>query len=59
MWIDASGKYQVKARFVSLSSDGVVRLQKADGQYVRVALAKLSGDDRRVVHHLNRALVMN
>ena len=45
MWTDASGKYQLEARFVSFQ-DGTVRLQKANGGYVRIAYDRLSDGDR-------------
>ena len=45
MWTDASGKYQLQASFVSFC-DGSVRLQKADGGYVRIAYDYLSATDQ-------------
>ena len=44
-WTDASGKYQIEARFVN-SADGFVRLQRADGRFVRIELTKLCAADQ-------------
>jgi len=49
LWTDASGKYQVSARFVSVIDETTVRLQKDDGRYVRVAMDRLSLTDQQVV----------
>ena len=48
LWTDASGKHQVMARFVGVV-DGQVRLQKADGQFVRIVPDRLSAADRQFV----------
>ena len=48
LWTDASGKYQVEAALVSFD-DGTVRLQKANGHYVRVSLDKLCLLDQQFV----------
>jgi hypothetical protein len=48
LWTDASGKYQVEARFVGVVGD-TIRLQKADGRYVRILLDKLCDADQRLV----------
>lgn len=48
LWTDASGKHQVIARFVAVV-DGQVRLQTADGQFVRIVFDRLSVADRRFV----------
>jgi hypothetical protein len=47
-WTDISGQYTLEARFVSLS-DGTVRLQKANGRFVRIALDQLSPADQQFV----------
>jgi hypothetical protein len=56
MWTDASGQYQVEARFVSFQ-DGTVRLQKANGGYVRIAYDLLCEVDRNFVLDQDRSLV--
>jgi hypothetical protein len=50
-WTDISGQFTCEAKYVSFS-DGVVRLQKADGRYVRVAMDKLSLTDQFLVEGL-------
>jgi len=47
-WTDISGRYHVDARFVE-TRDNVVRLQLADGRYVRIEREKLSLNDRQVI----------
>jgi hypothetical protein len=54
-WTDSSGQFGVEARLVSLQH-GTVRLQKANGRYVRVALARLSVGDQRFVLEQDQAL---
>jgi hypothetical protein len=49
LWTDSSGKYHVLARFVSVIDGGTVRLQKANGKYVRVAIDRLSAFDQQFV----------
>ena len=56
MWTDASGKYQIEARFVSFQ-DGTVRLQKANGRYVRIGYDLLCWADQDLVHNLNQGLL--
>jgi hypothetical protein len=56
MWTDASGKYQVQARFVSFQ-DGAVRLQKANGRFVRIAYDLLCTMDQSLVLNLDQSLV--
>ena len=46
---DISGKYHVEATFVSVIGGTTVRLQKANGRYVRVAMDKLSLADQELV----------
>jgi len=55
MWTDASGKYRIEARFVSFT-DGTVRLQKANGRYVRVQYDLLSTADRGYVRRQDATL---
>src|SRR2546430_12045494 len=47
-WSDASGKFTVKAKFVS-AADGKVTLEQEDGSTVEVELAKLSPADQKYV----------
>jgi len=49
LWTDISGQYSVEARFVAVLDGDIVRLQRADGRYVRVALNKLSLADQQFV----------
>ena len=51
LWTDASGKYQVEARFASFDG-GSVRLQKVDGRYVRILLQELCQVDQRIVRQI-------
>jgi hypothetical protein len=48
LWTDASGTHRIEARFVSFT-DGTVRLQKADGRYVRIEYGLLSAADQDYV----------
>ncbi|HBO43844.1 MAG TPA: hypothetical protein DD670_07930 [Planctomycetaceae bacterium] len=57
IWTDASGSYRVEARFVSFD-DSTVRLQRANGQFVRIAYDRLSTADRERVHDLSYAVAM-
>jgi WD40 repeat protein len=45
-WTDATGKFQIKAKFVSLK-DGKVTLEKEDGKAVEIDVNKLSPADRK------------
>ena len=56
MWTDASGQYQVEARFVSFQ-DGTVRLQKANGRYVRIAYDLLCSVDQDFVINQDQSLL--
>lgn len=47
-WSDASGKFKVTARLVSVTDENVV-LQREDGQEITVPLARLSAADRRFI----------
>jgi hypothetical protein len=55
-WTDASGKYQIEARFVSFE-DGTVRMQKANGRYVRIAYDLLGSADQSYVLKLDQSLL--
>ena len=48
MWTDASGKFRIRATFVS-TDEGTVRLKKADGNTISVALDRLSEADQQWV----------
>lgn len=50
-WASKSGKFKIKAKFVELVEDQLT-LQKEDGGTVKVALDKLSDDDRKVARQL-------
>ena len=47
-WTDASGKYQIEARFVEFK-EGTVRMQRANGRYVHIAADLLCAEDRKFV----------
>ncbi len=55
-WTDASGKYQIEARLVSFEN-GTVRLQKANGRYVRVAYDLLCSVDKDYVLNQDKSLM--
>ena len=57
-WADASGRYRIEARFVGVVEGGVVRLQRADGRFVRVAIDRLSASDQQWVRDAGHALAM-
>ncbi len=46
-WTDRTGQYSVEAKFLELTDDGIVRLQKADGRLLRIPLSKLCLRDQR------------
>ena len=48
LWTDISGQYNCEAKYVSFS-DGTVRLHKASGRYVRIAMDNLSLADQEFV----------
>ena len=56
MWTDTSGQYQVEARFVSFQN-GAVRLQKANGRYVRIAYDLLCSVDQDYVLNQDKSLM--
>jgi hypothetical protein len=51
LWTDASGEFQVNARFVGFA-DGKVRLQKPNGKYVRIEMTLLCVADQRLLRHV-------
>jgi hypothetical protein len=55
IWTDSSGNYQVEARFVSFQ-DGTVRLQRANGRFVRIDYWLLSSADQSLVLRQARSL---
>jgi hypothetical protein len=44
-WTDATGQFRIEARLIDVS-DGVVNLEKADGETLKVPLEKLSAADQ-------------
>ncbi len=56
LWTDISGQYHCEARFVALMDGNSVRLQQADGRYVRIVLDKLSLADQQFVQQQVGAL---
>jgi len=56
LWTDASGKYRIEARFVSFQ-DGTVRLQRANGRYVRIAYELLCSVDQKFVIDQDESLL--
>lgn len=50
-WVDATGKFTIEASFIS-ESDGVVTLEKANGDEVRIPLDKLSEASQERVKEL-------
>lgn len=53
-WSDATGKFKIKAKFVSLA-DGNVTLEKEDGEEIEIELKKLSAADQKVANDLAKA----
>ena len=47
-WTDATGKFQVTAKFRGMAN-GVVRLELEDGRIITLALEKLSDDDQECI----------
>jgi hypothetical protein len=54
-WVDASGQHKIEARLVSFH-DGTVRLQKANGRFVRIAYERLGMADQRFVLQQDQSL---
>src|SRR5262245_58949228 len=52
-WTDATGKFTITAKFVSLA-DGKVTLEQEDGSKVGIELTKLSAADQKVAHDLSK-----
>ncbi|MFN0053228.1 MAG: SHD1 domain-containing protein [Planctomycetales bacterium] len=50
-WSDRSGKFSVKAKFISLADDQVT-LQREDGRKVTLAIDKLKEEDQKVARQL-------
>jgi len=50
-WSDATGKFTIKAKFVSLN-DGKVTLEQEDGSKVEIELTKLSAADQKLATDL-------
>ena len=50
-WKDATGDFSLEAEFVS-ASDGKVKLEKADGSTIEVAISKLSSGDQAYIESL-------
>src|SRR4051812_43529194 len=50
-WTDSTGKFTIKAKFVSLA-DGKVTLEQEDGSKVEIELTKLSAADQKVAQDL-------
>jgi hypothetical protein len=57
-WTDDTGRHQIVARFVTTLDGGVVRLQKPNGRFVRVAFGRLSLVDQTFVRSQSDVLVM-
>jgi hypothetical protein len=53
-WTDSTGRYQIEARFVSFE-DGTVRMQKANGRFVRIAYELLGSADQAFVLKQDRS----
>ncbi len=48
-WTDSTGKYSIEARFVEKTSDGIVRLEKADGKMMRIPFDRLSNNNQTII----------
>jgi hypothetical protein len=55
LWTDVSGQYHVEARLVSFDGQ-TVRLQRADGRYVRIAVGQLCTLDAQFVRQQTMAV---
>src|SRR5262245_52744760 len=53
-WTDATGKFTIKTKFVSLA-DGKVTLEQEDGSRVEIELTKLSAADQKVAQDLAKS----
>lgn len=53
-WSDATGKFKIKAEFVSLEN-GTVTLKKEDGEEIEIELKKLSIADQKAANDLAKA----
>ncbi len=52
-WTDSAGQFQIEAELVS-EAEGKVRLRKADGRELEIAIDKLSQEDRRYLAAASR-----
>lgn len=53
-WSDTSGKFKIKAKFVSLEN-GTLTLEKEDGEEIEIELKKLSPADQKAATDLSNA----
>ena len=53
-WSDTSGKFKIKAKFVSLEN-GTLTLEKEDGEEIEIELKKLSPADQKAATDLSKA----
>lgn len=52
-WSDTSGKFKIKAKFVS-EKDGTLTLEQEDGSELEIEVAKLSAADQKIVADLKK-----
>jgi hypothetical protein len=57
-WSDASGKFKIKAKFLS-EADGTVTLETEDGKELEIELKKLSSADQKAVADLKKDMSDN
>lgn len=57
-WSDASGKFKIKAKFIS-EDDGNVTLETDDGTELEIGLKKLSSADQKVIADLKKEMSDN
>jgi hypothetical protein len=50
IWTDATGKHEIKAKFIDVT-DGVVRLERPNGDISRIPLNKLSKADQEFINN--------
>ena len=53
-WTDVTGKYKTRATFAGFA-DGVVKLKRINGQFIEIAIEKLSGPDQDYVASATRS----
>ncbi len=56
IWTDSTGKHQIKAKFIDLL-DGVVRLERPNGDISKLPLEKLSEEDQQWVEDISSGRV--